>query len=175
MSRTSKGITLVELLISVMLISVMLGAMWVVYSMGSKIFYGQLSRYNIKDETSLAFTTITKELHQAFSVTDATATSITFTTDLDSDGVYEEIEYSWSGVAGSPLDRSVTIPPSTDAITRPLVCSAQSVAFTYYNTNNVLLSTPIILPSVHLVAVDVTAVKGDETFHLRTNIFLQMI
>jgi prepilin-type N-terminal cleavage/methylation domain-containing protein len=169
MSRTSKGLTLIELLISVALISVMLGAVWVVYSTGLSVFYGQLSRYDIKDETSLAFITMTKELHQAYSITAATATSVTFTADPDSDGLDETIQYTWSGVSGAPLSRVVGV------MTKTLVHSVQSISFTYYNTNNVLLSVPVTLSSVHLVAVDATAVKGDETFHLRTKIFLQTI
>ena len=166
---TDKGLTLIELLISVMLISAMLGAVWVIYSTGFDVFYGQLSRYDIKDETSLAFITMTKELHQASSVTAATATSVTFTADLDSDGVDETIQYTWSGVVGAPLNRVV------GAETKTLIRSIQSIAFTYYNTNNVLLSVPITLANVHLVAVDATSIKGDETFHLRTKIFLQTI
>ncbi|MCX5665675.1 MAG: prepilin-type N-terminal cleavage/methylation domain-containing protein [Candidatus Omnitrophica bacterium] len=169
MSRTSKGLTLIELLISVMLISVILGAIWVVYSTGVIVFSGQTSRYDIKDETSLAFITMTKELHQALSITAATATSVTFTADLDNNGVNETIQYTWSGTAGAPLNRVV------GAATRTLVRSVQSIAFTYYNDNNVLLSVPVTLANVHLVAVDTTAIKVDETFRLRTKIFLQII
>jgi len=166
---TKKGLTLIELLISIMLISAMLGAIWVVYSTGFNVFYGQVSRYDIKDETALAFITMTKELHQASSITAATATSVTFTADIDSNGVNETTQYTWSGAAGAPLLRI------DGAVTKTLIRSVQSVAFTYCNTDNVLLSVPITLANVHLVAVDATAVKGSETFHLRTKIFLQTI
>jgi prepilin-type N-terminal cleavage/methylation domain-containing protein len=163
------GLTLIELLISVVLISAMLGAVWVIYSTGFNVFYGQLYRSNIKDETSLAFITMTKELHQAISVTSATATSITFTADLDNNGVNEAIQYTWSGPAGAPLNRVA------GTVTKTLIRSVQSIAFTYYNTNNVLLSVPVTLANVHLVAIDATSVKGNETFHCRTKIFLQTI
>ncbi len=169
MSRISKGLTLLELIISVLLISVMLGAVWVIYDTGFKVFYNQLSRYDIKDELSLAFITMTDELQQAFSITAATATSVTFTADPDSNGVNETIQYTWSGVAGEPLNRVV------GAVTTALVRSVQSLTFSYYNTNNVLLSEPITLTNVHLVAVDATTVKGDETFHLRTKICFRTI
>lgn len=172
MSRTSKGLTLIELLISVMLVSAMLGAAWLIFSAGFGVFYGQLSRYDIKNETSLAFITMTKELHQASSITAATASSITFTADLDSNGVNETIQYRWSGLSGDPLNRVV------GAVTKTLARSVQSCTFSYYNRNNILLSAPVSafdLPNVHLVAVDATSVKGDETFHLRTKIFLQTI
>lgn len=169
-TRTAKnGLTLIELLISVLLISTMLGTVWAIYHTGFTVFYNQLSRYDIKGETSLAFMTMTGELHQALSVTAATATSITFTADLDSNGVNETIQYTWSGVAGAPLNRVV------GTATRTLVHSVQDLMFSYYNTNNVLLSVPITVADVHLVAVDATAVKGNETFHLRTKIFLETI
>jgi prepilin-type N-terminal cleavage/methylation domain-containing protein len=169
MFRTSKGLTLIELLISVVLISAMLGGVWTVYSVGFNVFYGQLSRYDIKDETSLAFIVMTKELHQATSVTAATATSITFTADLDSNGVSETIQYTWAGAAGAPLRRVA------GAVTTNLIRFVQSVSFTYYNTNNILLSPPITAANVHLVAIDATAVRGDETFHLRTKTLLQTL
>lgn len=166
----NNGITLIELLISMMLISAMLGAIWVVYSTGFEVFSGQLSRYDIKSETALAFIKMTKELHQASSVTVATGTSITFYADLDDDGVSEKIQYIWSGAAAAPLNRVVN-----DTLTTTLIRSVNSAAFAYYNTNNVLLSLPVTLANIYLVAVDVTAVKADETFHLRTKIFLQTI
>lgn len=169
MFRTFKGLTLIELLISVMLISVMLGAVWLIYSAGFNVFYNQVSRYDIKDQMSLAYITMTNELHQATAITAATATSVTFTADIDSDGASETIQYTWSGTIGAPLNRVV------GAATKTLVRSVQSLGFSYYNTDNVLLSIPVTLANVHLVAVDGTAVKGSETFHLRTNIYLQTI
>jgi prepilin-type N-terminal cleavage/methylation domain-containing protein len=121
-----RGLTLIELLISIVLISAMLGAVWTVYSTGFQVFYGQLSRYDIKDETALAFITMTNELHQASSITAATATSVTFTADLDSNGVNETIQYTWSGVVGAPLNRAV------GTITRTLVRSIQSIYLLQY-------------------------------------------
>jgi Tfp pilus assembly protein PilV len=173
MSRTSKGLTLIELLISVMLISAMLGAIWAIYSVGSEVFYGQLSRYGIKDETSLAFITMTKELHQASSITAATATSVTFTADLDNNGANETIQYIWSGAVSAPLNKVVNA-----SVTTTLIRSVRGITFAYYDTNNIPISVPVSapnLPNVHLVAVDATAVKGNEAFHLRTKIFLQGI
>lgn len=166
---TKKGLTLIELLISVLLISAMLIAVWAIYSTGFKVFYNQISRYDIKDQSALAFITMTNELHEASSITAATAASVTFTADINDDGVNETIQYTWSGTAGDPLNRVV------GAATNTLVRSVNSVAFSYYNTDNVLLSFPVTLANVHLAAVDLTAVTGDETFHLRTKIQLRTL
>ena len=170
MSRTSKALTLIELLISVLLISAILGATWIIYSTGFKVFSNQLSRYDIKDQMSLAFITMTTELRQALSITEATATSVTFTADINSDGVSETIQYTWSGAAGAPLNRI------SGAETKELVRSINSLAFSYYAANS---STPLVFPvtasEVQMVGVDATASSGDETFQLRTNIYLGTI
>jgi prepilin-type N-terminal cleavage/methylation domain-containing protein len=171
MNMKKDGLTLIELLISVMLISVMLVAVWMVYSAGFGAFYTQLARYDIKDETSLALITITKELHQAVAVTDATASSITFTADLDNDGVNKEIQYIWAGPSGAPLNKV------TDAVTtKALINSVQNFTLSYYGAGNILIPAPVNasgLSKVRLVAIDITAVKGDEVFHLCTKVFLQ--
>lgn len=170
MSRTSKGLTLLELIISVLLISIMLSAVWTIYHAGFTVFYNQVSRYDIKDQLSSAFITMTNELQQATSVTAATATSAVFYADINSDGIDEKIEWTWSGVSGAPLEERVN-----DTETKALVRSISAFAFSYYGANNVLLSFPVTLSEIQLVAVDAVAVKGDETFHLRTKICMRTI
>ncbi len=164
-----KGLTLIELLITVLLVSVMLGAVWIIYSTGFTIFYGQQSRQDIKGQVSYAFYTMTNELHQASSVTSAAATGITFTMDSNSDGVNETAQYTWSGTSGQPLNRIVS------AAATELVRSVSSLSFTYYGANNVQLSFPVTPSQVRLVAVDLTSASGDESLRLRTKIKLRCI
>ena len=168
-SSAKKGFTLIELMISLILITAMLGAIWVVYNTAYSVFYGQYGRELIKDRTSLVFLNMTTELHQALSVTAATATSMTFTADLNGDGAVETVQYTWSGIAGDPLNRI----SGTD--TRQAVQSVSSLAFAYYGTDNVLLAFPVTVSQVRLVSVDATVTKGSESFHLRTKIGLQCI
>lgn len=164
-----KGLTLIELLISILLISAMLVAIWAIYHTGYAVFYGQYARQNIKSQVSYAFLTMTNELHQAFSVTAATATGITFTADINNDGLYETVQYAWSGVARAPLNRIA------GAQTTQLVRSVASLSFTYYGSNNALLSFPVTLSQVRLVSIDLTAASGSESFHLRTKAQLRCI
>lgn len=166
---TKAGLTLIELLISVLLISVMLGAVWVIYQTGFDVYYGQISRENIKSAASLAFISMTNELRQAFSVTAATITSLTFTADIDGNGVNETIQYTWSGLAGAPLNRVA------GSSTAALIRSVSSLAFTYYGANNALLNFPVTPSQVRLVLMDATSVSGSESFHLRTKVQLQCI
>ena len=170
MSRTSKGLTLLELMISVLLIASMLFAVWTIYHTGFTVFYNQVSRYDIKGQLSSAFISMTNELQQAVSTAAATATSAVFYADINSDGIDEKIEYTWSGVSGAPLNRIIN-----DTETKALARSISAFAFSYYGANNVLLSFPVTLSEIQLAAADAAAVKGDETFHLRTKIRMRTI
>ena len=102
------GLTLIELTVTLVLISILVGAVWMVCNSGISVFYSQSTRTGVKGEAGKAFTTLNNELHQAVSITAATATSLSFTLDSDGDGVNESIQYSWSGTAGAPLNRIST-------------------------------------------------------------------
>lgn len=180
MSQTSKGLTLIELLISILLISAMLGAIWAIYHTGQSVFYSQYSRENIKSEAANAFYTMTNELHQAISITAATETSLTIKIDLNNDGIIETVIYSWSGVAGAPLNRN------DGTNTRKLVRSVNNTVgnldptknlFCYYGTSNASLGSSPSVSQVKLVAINLYTydTSGSERFHLRTKVQLRCI
>lgn len=170
------GLTLIELLISVMLISAMLGAIWVIFHTGFQVFYGTLGRQNIQSQASMAFETMTNELHQATSVTAATGTSITFTADINNDGASESVQYSWSGAAGAPLNRVVGV--QTKALVRSVnnpPPSSVNPLFNYFGVNNAALGTTPTASQIRLITIDLYTTAGSETFHLRTKVFLRCI
>lgn len=176
MFRTSKGLTLIELLISVLLISAMLGAIWVIFHTGLQVFYGTLGRQDIQSQSSAAFETMTNELRQASSVTAATAASIIFTADTNGDGVSETIQYIWSGVTAEPLERIV------DAQTTVLVRSvnnppplATNPLFDYFGYDNVALGITPTVSQVRLIEMDLYTASSSETFHLRTKVTLRCL
>ncbi len=160
------GLTLLELLITLALISILLGAIWLVFYSGSRVFYNQWSRIGIKGEASRVFFNISQELRKATSVVSATQTSFSFTLDSDNNGVDETLQYAWSGTAGTPLNRILVLP--APSFTIPVVKSVNSLAFSYYDANNNLLSFPVTTSQVKLVAIDLTVVDRDETFNLRS-------
>ena len=176
MSRTSKGLTLFELLISILLISAMLGALWMIFHTGLTVFYGTAGRQNIQDQASVAFTTMTNELHQAQSITAATGSSVTFTADTNGDGVNETIQYTWSTTAGAPLNR--VIGTQTTALVRsvnnppPLTINP---LFHYYGANNADLGLTPTVTQVQLILIELYTTSGSETFHLRTKVALRCI
>ncbi len=163
--RALSGLTLLELLISMVLISILLGSTWLVFHSSSKLFYGTWRRDSVKGEVSRALIHLSQELRQATSVTSATATSLTFTLDSDSNGVDETLQYTWSGTAGTVLDRILVSP--APSYTTPVVNSVSALSFSYYNSSNTLLSFPATPSQVKRVDMSMTAVNRDETVTLR--------
>ena len=160
------GFTIIELLITVLLVSILLGAIWMVYSVGFKTFYTQWTRTGIKGQAGRTFINIAGELRQATSVTVAQQANLNFSADTDNNGIDETIQYIWSGVAGEPLQR-------ISSVTTPAVDSVNSLAFSYYDANNELLSFPVTPSHVRLVAIDIIVTDKEETFHLRSNMELR--
>ena len=183
--RARRGITLLELMMSIMLISAMLVAVWAVYYTGYQIFFSQSSRENIKAQASTAFLTMTEELHQATVLDSATypptSLSITFTADLKSDGNPQTIQYVWSGVAGQPLNRNIIVGgvvTQTIQLVRSVnnpVPLINNPLFNYFGANNTALGTTPTASQVRLVAIDLYTTSGSETFHIRTKVQLRCI
>jgi len=174
--KVEKGLTLIELLISAMIVSAMLGAVWMVYSTSLKVFYGQHSRQNIKSQASYTFYNMTKELYQALSVTAATTTSLTVTMDFNGNGVNETVQYVWSGTIGAPLNRieGTQTTALIRSVDNPIPLSSNPL-FTYYGANNVALGATPVVSQIRLIAIDLYTTSGSETFHLRTKVQLKCI
>ncbi|TBR18234.1 prepilin-type N-terminal cleavage/methylation domain-containing protein, partial [bacterium] len=154
------GFTLMELIITCVLISILLGVIWLVYFAGFKSFDSQMSRSNIKGEAGRLLESMGNELRQTVSISSAQQTNLSFSVDTNGDGLNETIQYNWSGVAGDPLNQTWS------SLVIPVISSINSLAFSYYDSNNSLLSFPVTASQVRLVAIDFTVSKADETFHL---------
>ena len=157
-----RSFTLLELLIAVSLVSVLLGALWTVYDCGSSVFYSQETRSRIKGEAGRALSAMSRELRQASSITNAQAANLTYSADVDNNGVPELVQYAWSGVSGSPLNRVVS------SLITPLIGSVNIVSFSYYDAGNNLLVFPVTPSQVRLVEINVTAADKGETCTMRT-------
>ena len=163
MSRISscRGLTLTELIITIILVSILVGSLWMVYDSGFRPFYSQNTRIGIKGEAGRSFVNLAREMREAASLTAATQSSVTFTTDTDDNGINETIQYTWSGAAGTALQR-------ISGATTPVINSVYSLAFAYYDSSNSLLSFPVTASQVRVVSLNVTAASQDETFQLRS-------
>lgn len=161
MSLRERGFTLAELIITMVMVSVLMGAIGLAYNVGFRVFYSHKTRIGGKSEAGRSLSTMAQEVRTAVSVTSAQASSLTFSADTDNDGINESIQYSWSGTAGAPLQRISTL-------TTLLASSVNSLSLTYYDSNNNLLSFPVTASSVRIVSFDLTVKSQDETFQLRS-------
>lgn len=168
MNCKSRGLTLFELITAMALVSILLTAVWVVYDSGFKVFYSQEKRSTIKGEVSRLLMVLSRELRQASSLTAAQQTALSFNLNIDNNGLDEPIQYSWSGVTAAALQRISTYTVS-------VVPSVKSLTFSYYDANNNILSFPVTVSQVWLVAIDITAQSADETFRLRSKTRLRTL
>lgn len=156
-----RGLTLTELIITLIFLIILLGALWFIFDGMFKPTYSQEKRTGIKAEMAHGLPALALDLREATSLASATATTLSLTRDTDDNGMDETIQYTWSGTAGNPLNRVADV-------TLPMVNSVSSLAFSYYDAGNNLLSLPVTLSQVRVVAIDLTASNQDETFQLRT-------
>ena len=171
--KTNHAFTLIELLITIVLISFLLGSIWLAYNAASRIFYNQFTRSGIKGESGRFLINIAGEMRRASAVTSAQQAFSTFTLDTDDNGVDETIQYTWSGTAGEPLNRTLTSTTPSFTTTTPVVGSVTNLDFSYYDASGNLLSFPVTGSPVRLVAIDLTAASKDETLNLRSKISLR--
>ena len=164
---SSQGMTLIELLMTLVLIAALLGSLWMTFDVIFRTFYSQDKRSEIKGEAGRQFFLMSQEMRQATSVTTAQTAAVYFTFDTDGNGTDETIQYSWSGTAGTPLQRT------QGSVVVPVVNSVQTASFTYYDSSHNLLSFPVTLADVKLVALDLTVSSQDETFQLRSQVRLR--
>ncbi|UCD74311.1 MAG: prepilin-type N-terminal cleavage/methylation domain-containing protein [Phycisphaerales bacterium] len=100
------GFTLVEMIISLVIVSIIMVGMGGALLMSSQALPGEDSRTDRITAAADVAEQIASELTYAISVTELTSTAVTFTVaDRDSDSNPETIRYAWSGTAGDPLTR----------------------------------------------------------------------
>ena len=167
-TRKNNGFTLLELIITVALISVMLGALSMLYSSGLSVFSSQETRSSIKYDAGRFLITMAAELRLADALTIANQTLIVFSVDSDANGVNEAIQYAWPGVQAQVLNRTLTSTVPAYTITTPAVNAVNNISFSYYGANNSLLSFPVDAAQVKLVSVNLMVSDNDETFLLRS-------
>ena len=106
LGRTQRAFTLIELAISLAIMSILIVAM------GSTVMLATNALPNEDDpawyvmDASRGVGCMAEELRTAVHMTERSVHAVTFTVaDRNGDGIWERIRYAWSGVAGAPVTR----------------------------------------------------------------------
>ncbi len=169
--RTDKksALTLVELLIAMLLFSAITGATVLMFNTGLKIWSSSKDRIDIRQNGSLAMERMIRYLELARNITTAAEDSITFTADLDNNGLDETITIAYDAV--NKID--ITIAGSTTTLTRDV----NNLVLTYYGLNTETAFTPPhpINPadraSIRVINISITMSKGSDTVTLSSSAF----
>ena len=151
------GLTLIELIIVTALISILIGAITVTFTVGLRAWDVAMLRGGVKKDASYSLRLMSEEIRQSTSVTAANQNDFTFMADSDGNGSDETITYSWSGVVGEDFNRV------QGATTIALARDVQSVQFKYYDADNNLLSASATASSVRLVEFTLQLKKENES------------
>jgi prepilin-type N-terminal cleavage/methylation domain-containing protein len=135
--KKKKGFTLLELMIAMALISMVLAAVFMAFSMALRIFVDESNRSDIYLEADRGMSRMVYELREAKQVITASSREVMFwAADLNNNGTREANEtvtYSWSGSPESRLNRI------TSGETYPLSYGVYSFYLSYDNPSDIKL------------------------------------
>jgi Tfp pilus assembly protein PilV len=161
------GITLIELLISILLFSAITGAAVLTLSAGLKIWNSSEDRIDIRQKGSLAMEEMVRYLELANNITAATTTSITFAADVNNNGTDETVALVYDAV-----NKRINI--TISGATMILTSDAQSFALSYFQLNTQTSFTPIVQvdrDSIRIVTISLTMNRGSDTITLNSSAF----
>jgi prepilin-type N-terminal cleavage/methylation domain-containing protein len=109
--KRSKGFTLLELMISMAVLSLAIAAVFYIYVETTKIFTDELTDSDMNFQTGKAMDRMSRELQQALKITSKSSTGITFWyQDTNNNGTREAgetVTYSWVGGTTEAIYRTV--------------------------------------------------------------------
>lgn len=160
-SKKNKGLTLVELLIALAVFAIVIIAIGALQT-NVFIYKSNISgSYETTQNSQIILKTILKELREitpgangAYPLIQTGSTSLSFFSDVDNDGLAEQLTYSLIGTtlyravikpSGSPATYSTASQSTTSLITN--VINGNSLpSFQYYDTNYTGTSSPMVYP-----------------------------
>ena len=160
-----KGVTLIELIIVIVFLSILIGFVSWVFIVGLRSWSFSKNRSDIRQDGNLALEKMVRELSQASSFTIAQAEQVKFVADIDSDGTNETVTFS---VTDSNLNRTV------DGVTTVLTPDAQTLGFLYRDLNDAVMTFPITggdRVNIRVVIISLTLNKVDETVNLSSSAY----
>ena len=156
--RTKRGITLIELMISMAVLSVIMGVIFSIYMVSIKIYTAEGGAAALRQDAEGAMYSMVEDFRLTKEITAASDLDITVWVDSDLDEVQdadELITYSHSGVSGDPLVRTQ---------------NAETTNKLYGVTDFELTYDSVVVANIRLITIDVSAELGDETINLTSKV-----
>ncbi len=157
----SRGITMVELLASLAIFSIVIVAVW---ALGSNIFIFNSTTsgsFQATQNSQAILKTIVKEIREAstgangaYPLVSTGSTTLVFYSDVDNDGITEQIKYSLIGTTlfrtvikatGAPLVY-LSANQSTSTLITNVINGQALPSFQYFDTNYTGTSSPLLQP-----------------------------
>ncbi|MBU2541595.1 MAG: prepilin-type N-terminal cleavage/methylation domain-containing protein [Candidatus Omnitrophica bacterium] len=172
MSISNRGLTLIEVLVSVGLISVLISAVTLISMSLFRSWPVESGHTEARLTASNVVESMLKELRAGLEISDAGDNQITFWKDLNDNGLketaLEDIAFSWSGLAGDGLYRS-----QGPGLNQEILENVDIFSITYFDQNSQPLSQPITLSLIRALKVDIQSQIDDEVIKLRFNVKLR--
>jgi len=162
--RNNKGLTLVELMVAVAILSLISIAVTSIYLNSQKSYYFIQGSAQNMQESRYAVDVLSRDLRSAVSISVAGEDNVTFTGDYDGNGTTETISFSRSGTS---LSRTIgTLPAKTIAsgILNSASLNSEQI-FKYYNQSGLITTD---LTQIKLIEVYVKIDKDTTRAPLRS-------
>ncbi len=164
-----RGLTLIELLISIGLIGILVSAVSLIGLSVFRSWPAESSHTDARVTASNTAERILKELRSTSEISVAGANQITFWNDSNSNGLKEapgeDVTFSWSGLSGESLYRSRGLGPNQESIK-----NINNFSITYFDENNQTLSQPVTLSLIRALEFDIQSQIDEELIELRFNL-----
>ena len=172
--RRPRGLTLIEMMISLAIVSVILLASGSLVMVAARTISSEQSNPGSDAAAARSATSrIIEDLKMATAVSEQTVRTVTMTVpDRDSDGNPETIRYAWSGVAGDPLTRTY------NGVTATMTENVRALNFTYLSKtagkpspvegSEVVQSSHVALDPSKISQSDLTTTKAMAEYFMPT-------
>lgn len=168
MGVSRRGLSLIELLITLGLISILIAA---VTFTALSIFRSWPSEVGHSDQRLLALNAVErmlKELRSGLRIVLAESSQITFWLDSNDNGIEdvanEDINFSWSGVSGESLYRA------EGAVSEEILKNINNFSIIYFDDNSQPLAMPINLSLVRALEINLSSQIDEEAINLRFDV-----
>jgi prepilin-type N-terminal cleavage/methylation domain-containing protein len=146
---TQHGFSLAELLVATSMIGFVLGGVFVALQQGENAFQYGTGKVETQQNARAALDRMAHDLRMGSNITAANATSISFDYIEDNAGAPQTVTVTYS-LNGTDLQRNQTNPVPAAAQPETLIGGVNTLAFVYYNRDNV---TTVTVADIRVVDV----------------------